>query len=326
MPRPTYRPRGIVPVLQTPFLPDPPRQLALDLASYERLIENAIEAGAAGFLTSAVASEVETLEPAERRTLMETAASIVKGRVPILAGCSAADAETVIPLVEAAENSGAAAYLIAVPDTLYTDTPQLVYFFETIARTTSLPLVIQDLQWSGPGLTLEVIQRLRDALPTLAGLKIETVPAGWKYTAVRKACGGDFFIAGGWAVPQMIEALDRGVDALIPEASMVQVYTWIDSQHRSGQRASAVKTFRELLPVLSFANQEILTSIAFFKRLLVRKQIFTTPYLRLEGFAWDSYTKRIADELIDGYLELERDSMLANVNPRHVNGRPEKND
>lgn len=42
------------------------------------------------------------------------------------------------------------------------------------------------------------MRRLRDELPTLAGLKIETVPAGAKYTRVRETFGPDFYISGGW--------------------------------------------------------------------------------------------------------------------------------
>jgi dihydrodipicolinate synthase/N-acetylneuraminate lyase len=297
----TYRPQGIVPVLQTPFLEDG----GLDLASYERLVDDAFIAGAAGFLTCAVASEVSVLDAAERAVLMETAAAVTAGRAPLLAGCSAEKSATVSALVETATAAGASAYLVAVPDALYSDEDSLLDFFETIAQTSSLPLVIQDLEWSGPGLSLATIDRLRDALPTLAGLKIETVPAGPKYTAVRELCGDEFFIAGGWAVPQMIEALDRGVDALIPEASMVRVYTAIDRQHRDGRRDGAVSLFRDLLPLLSFANQEILTSIAFFKRLLVKRGVFSNTQLRLEGFVWDAYNARIADELIERYLDLE---------------------
>ena len=103
----------------------------------------------------------------------------------------------------------------------------------------------------------------------------------------------------------MIEALDRGVDALMPECSMVPVYVRIASLHRAGQREAALCLFRELLPVLTYTNQEIRTSIAFFKELLVRKGIFRTAAMRGTPFAWDQYNRRIAEELIDLYLTLE---------------------
>jgi 4-hydroxy-tetrahydrodipicolinate synthase len=149
--------------------------------------------------------------------------------------------------------------------------------------------------------------RLKELVPTLAGVKIETVPAGPKYTAVRRAFGWDFFIAGGWAVPQMIEALDRGVDALIPESSMVAVYSAIYRAHTGGDRAKAVRIFRRLIPVLAFTNQEIGLSIAFFKRLLERRGLFQSAVMRQPWSGWDEYSLRIADELIEIYLALEKE-------------------
>ena len=138
---------------------------------------------------------------------------------------------------------------------------------------------------------------------------MESVPAGPKYTQVREACGEGFHISGGWAIAQMIEAMDRGVDALIPEASMTAVYSTIWELHHAGRREEAVRLFRQLLPVVAFTNQEIRLCIAFFKRLLVRKGIFTSETMRLPGFAWDGHSRRIADELIAHFLELEAQVM-----------------
>jgi 4-hydroxy-tetrahydrodipicolinate synthase len=83
----------------------------------------------------------------------------------------------------------------------------------------------------------------------------------------------------------------------------------IASLHRTGQRDAALRLFRELLPVLTYTNQEIRTSIAFFKELLVRKGIFRTATMRGTPFAWDQYNRRIAEELIDLYLVLEARAM-----------------
>ncbi|MEN8115056.1 MAG: dihydrodipicolinate synthase family protein, partial [Actinomycetota bacterium] len=104
---------------------------------------------------------------------------------------------------------------------------------------------------------------------------------------------------------QMIEALDRGIDAMIPESSMVRVYKEVDRRYRRGDRRASTELFRRLIPILAFTNQDVATSIAFFKRLLVRKGIFDSPMMRMPGFAWDHFNLRIADELIEDYVELE---------------------
>ena len=294
-------PKGIVPVLQTSF----DREGRIDLESLETLLTDALRAGASGLLAPGVASEVGYLSIDERQQLIRFAAVATKRRAPFVVGASSDAAAECAEFARLAEEVEATAYLVAIPDALYNTPEAIPGFFNAVASQSHLPLIIQDLQWNGPGLTLADLWILRQAIPTLAGIKIETVPSGPKYSQVRTEFGDEFYICGGWAVLQMIEALDRGVDAMIPEASMVRVYAAIYRAYAAGRRDQAMEIFRELLPVIAFTNQEIRLSIAFFKRLLVRKGIFRTEAMRWPGFQWDAYNRRIADELIDRYLALE---------------------
>ncbi len=294
--------RGIISVLQTPFDP----QGAIDLKSLEALVEEAIAGGVKGFLVPAVASEVGSLRPEERRSIVQKAVDVARSRVPIIVGASAPQPQACIEQAQLARTVGAAAYLVAVPTDLYRHPEQVVPFFrEIIEGAGDFPLMLQDLDFSGPGLELDLIERLTRTLPTLAALKIESIPAGPKYSAVRDRCGEEIFIAGGWSTAQMIEALDRGVDAMIPESSTVRVFAAIDRRHRNGDREGAIELFNRLQPVLGFSHQELIVSIAFGKRLLVRKGIFQTPKMREGSFEWDPYNGRVADEIIEYFLELE---------------------
>jgi len=293
-------PRGIVPVLQTPFN----NGGAVDDESLVKLIATALRGGASGFLAPVVASEVEFLTRQERDEVIRIVSGEIAGRVPFIVGASSDDPDECRHFASLAKQARATAWLVAVPQALYHRTEELPDFFQSITAGISLPLIVQDLQWNGPGLKLSTLERLKDAVPSLAGIKIETIPAGPKYTAVRRALGDDFFIAGGWAIPQMIEALDRGVDALVPESSMVAVYSAILKAHASGDRTKALGLFRRLVPVLTFTNQELGLSIAFFKRLLARQGIFRTEVMRQPWAGWDEFNLRIADELIDLYLAM----------------------
>ncbi len=292
--------RGIVSVLQTPF----DSQKRVDWSSYERLIRNAIQSGVGGFLAPAVASEVIYLTQVERENIVQFVADQTRGNVPLIVGASGQTIDQCQHFAKLAEAVSADAYLVAITPNLYSNPSQIAPFFQEIVTATDLPIIIQDLQLNGSGLPMHVINQLCQSLPTLVGMKIETVPAGPKYTNVRNSFGEDFFIAGGWAVPQMLEALDRGVDAMIPESAMVKVYSEIFSLYGSGKRQKAQDLFWKLLPILVFANQDLETSIAFFKRLLVAKGIFRSEVMRYD-YVFDSYQKRIADELIAHYLEIE---------------------
>ena len=199
---------------------------------------------------------------------------------------------------------GATAYFVAVPNSLYGQPAALLDFFRSIVAASDAPLIIQILQWNGPGLEMNEIRRLRDASPTLVGLKIDGVPAGPKYTMVREVVGEEFYVSGGWAATQLIEALDRGVDAMIPESALVRLFTATYRAYAL-QIGEKLFAFRELIPVLAFSNQEIFHSIAFFKRMLVRKGVLKSGDMRPPGYRWDPFSLRIADDLIDYYLALE---------------------
>jgi 4-hydroxy-tetrahydrodipicolinate synthase len=262
----------------------------------------------------AVASEVAFLTGTERRQLVEAVVAEARERVPVLLGISDATPARCLAHARACAALEVAAYLVAVPAELYGRPAAVPDFFREVCAGLPGPVVVQDLQFDGPGLAIETLQVLR-TIPSIVGVKIETVPAGPKYSQVRAACGGDFWIAGGWAVPQMIEALDRHVDALIPECSMIRVYREVVRRHRTGDRAGAARLFRALLPVLAFTNQEISTSIAFFKRLLTRKGIFRTHVQRLPTAGWDEISECIAAELVELYLQLESDGGAAPRRP-----------
>ena len=295
--------KGIVPVVQTPF----DEEGGLDRESLRRLVQDAIEGGAKGLLAPAAASEVAYLSATEREEVLVKIIEAAAGRVPLIVGASSDRVAECRRFARWAveHQPEVAAYLAAVPGALYRKPEAIVPFFQQVSGGMKLHLIVQDFEINGPGMTLSVIGQLREAVSALAGIKVETVPAGPKYTAVRDAFGPDFFIAGGWAVQQFIEALDRGVDAMVPESSMVRVYSAIHRCYLAGQREQAREIFNALLPILAFTNQELTTSIAFFKRLLVRKGVFTSGHMRLPGFEWDKYNARVADELIEHYLALE---------------------
>ena len=164
-------PRGFVPLLETPFFEDG----SIDYDGLLALIEDTIAGGTNGLTAPLVASEVHALTKEERQQIITIAAAAIGGRVPFIAGASSDDPDLARHFARIAADTGATAYIVAVPPALYGHPAQdVVTFFQSVVDGIETPLIIQDLQWNGPGLDLTTIKRLRDALPTLAGLKIET--------------------------------------------------------------------------------------------------------------------------------------------------------
>ncbi|WP_413992297.1 hypothetical protein ACMDCR_09525 [Labrys okinawensis] len=103
---------------------------------------------------------------------------------------------------------------------------------------------------------------------------------------------------------QLIEALDRGVDAFMP-TSLHRIYVGIYKLYQAGDRDGATKLFRRALPILAFSNQHLEHSIHFFKRLLWKQGVYPTPRLRAPVFVFDSHHERMADEFIALALGLD---------------------
>jgi len=292
---------GIVPILQTPFAEDGSQ----DVVSLQRLAEHVVQAGAAGLIYPAVASEVSKLSAEERRAGLEAILTRVGGRVPVFAGVSANDLEESLSLARHAEANGAAGILAQAPQAVAADPSGLQDFFHRLAGSTSLTLMIQDLDWQGGGMPLELIQQLFDELPTFKCIKVETVPAGPKYSRILAITGGRLHVSGGWAVTQMLDGLERGVHAFMPEGSMVAIYRAIMARFVSGDREGARHLFESLLPVLAFSNQHIDISVQFFKRVLVAKGIFGAATVRKPILELDAAQERTAAALADRVLSLE---------------------
>jgi hypothetical protein len=145
-------------------------------------------------------------------------------------------------------------------------------------------LMIQDLEWNGPGLPVLDDRRLFEELEAFRSIKVETVPAGPKYSAILEATGGRLNVSAGWAVPYLIEALDRGDPCGDPGRPPL-VIAEVARRYRRGDRDSARDLFDRLLPILGWQNQHIDISNQFLKLLAVRQGIFAGANLRRPSVA-----------------------------------------
>ncbi len=120
--------KGILPVLPTPFLADG----GIDEAGMKRLVVFALDKGVDGVVFPGFASEVETLNAAERAALLKIVVDVVAGRVPVVAGASAADWRDVVEHGRAASALGIRYLMVQVPKSVGTDAPALIEFLGRI--------------------------------------------------------------------------------------------------------------------------------------------------------------------------------------------------
>lgn len=296
-----YPLHGVVSVVLTPF----DENDRIDLTSLERSIEDRIGAGVAGILVPAVAGEVSRLTDEERRLLIRSVTELAAGRVPVIAGTSAPEPAESVAIAELARELGCAGVLVQPPAAMLRDGASLRELLDTVASTGVEMIMLQDLEWNGPGIPVGIIRELFEEVPAFRCIKIETVPAGPKYTDVLRATDGELNVSGGWASLQLIEALDRGVHAFMPSAHH-WVYVEIVRCYRDGRRDGARALFEELLPMLAFTTQHIDVSIQFQKLLAVRQGVFATAAVRSPSVVLDSVHRALAGELVERAVDLHR--------------------
>jgi dihydrodipicolinate synthase/N-acetylneuraminate lyase len=292
-----YPLKGIVTVLNTPFTNND----SIDLDALQNNVKEALRAGVAGFLVPAIASEVYKLSFTERIKMVEAVLEIAGDRVPVIAGAGETDLEKSKKLLKDYIQLGCKQVLFQIP---FLNENQFHKHFMELADLQPEVIMLQDWDASGYGLPDELILDLFEKVEVFRCLKVETVPAGVKYSRILELTNNRLNVSGGWAVSQMIEGLQRGVHAFMP-TGMHFIYSAIYRLFISGDEKEAENLFQQILPVLAFSNQHLDISIHFFKRLLFKQGIYPTPNVREPILPFDKLHQQIADKHIAKIIQLE---------------------
>ncbi len=291
--------QGIVTVLNTPFSANG----EIDFSALQKNIEYALNAGVAGFLVPAMASEVYKLSEKERIEMVAAVLETTGNKVPVIAGAGETDLVKSKRLISEYIRLGCKNILFQIP---FQNENQFKNHFFELAATGPEMIMLQDWDASGYGLPDHLILELFETVEAFRCLKVETVPAGIKYSRILEMTTGQLNVSGGWAVSQMIEGLKRGVHAFMP-TGMHRIYCEIYRLWRAGKTDEAELLFGEILPVLAFSNQHLDISIHFFKRLLFKQGIYPTDLVREPILPFDKIHKEITDKLIDIVIGIENE-------------------
>jgi 2-keto-3-deoxy-L-arabinonate dehydratase len=308
---PSSLPCGIVPSVNTPFT----AENKIDTDALIKLVDYSAASGVAGFLCAAVAAEHPSFTAEERSTVVRTVVSRAdKHSLPVIVGVTSDDPDVAIARAREAREVGAKLVNAQFPPHLrgaYEEAEREARlgaqadFLDALGRAFEGPLMLQDFDPNGgAGLPVADIVELRKRVPCFSALKIETVPAGPKYSAVLAATGGTLHVSGGWAAGQMLDALRRGVHAFIP-TGMEPLYCEVVRRFKIGDGVGAASLFDRMALILSFSNQHVHVSIRFFKLMRHRAGLFVTPDCREPVPLLDELQLLEAHRMIDMAKEME---------------------
>ena len=163
----TGEPRGIIPAAVTPMTHDH----HLDEQGLRNLIEYVISGGVSGIFIVSSTGESYGLSREEKIRAIEITVDQCAGRIAVYAGTGGVTTRDTIDMTQAAESCHVDAVSIVTPYFITPGQQELITHYETIARNTSLPVILYN---NSPrtGVTLEVPTVAHLAtIKTIVGIK-----------------------------------------------------------------------------------------------------------------------------------------------------------
>jgi 4-hydroxy-tetrahydrodipicolinate synthase len=283
--------RGTWFVVPTPFRDGG----SLDLVSLRRLVEAAMDWTVDGLTVMGLTSEATALSPAERADALAAIVDSVRGRVPIVVGCSEPTADQVVALVDQARDVGAAGAMVAAPP--LPDVEELPNFYAEVAKRGELPLVVQD-EPNATGIVMDAPLLLRCLEASGARtIKLEHPPTPLKIAGLL-AARPDLQIFGGLGGAFALSELRRGACGTMTGFAFPEIMTAVRKAVESGDLGLAGRLFDRYLPLIQVEAQPGY-GVAIRKELLRRRGVLESASTRVPAPPIDAVTTRELDDLFE---------------------------
>lgn len=277
---------GILPVLPTPFL----KSGEVDVLALPALVHFALEAGVGGVVFPGFASEVEHLTPVERTELLTQLVSEVAGRRPIVAGASSDNVDAVVEHGMAARELGINWLMIQPPKSIGTQVDAVIAFFRSVTATLpDVRIVLQNAPAPrGSDLTPTTLLGVIRAIPQIAYIKEETLPAGPAITALLADQPTNLLgVIGGGGARYILDEYERGACAAMPAIEIADLHVALDKAWRAGEKATARDIYVRTLPLLTLQAvfRMRLTKHAMMRRGVLNNDVVRAPTPELDEIA-----------------------------------------
>ena len=155
--------RGYIPAITTPFT----RDRRLDEPGLRRLLEWLAAEGMHGIVVAGTTGEWFSLSDAERRTVLRLTGEQLRGRLTLIAGCNAFNADRVIEYAEMARESGFDGILVTPPPYIVPNEEEIFAFYRHVSDHSRLPICVYN--WP-PGTNVDMSCELLERLADLEGI------------------------------------------------------------------------------------------------------------------------------------------------------------
>lgn len=237
--------KGVYPAILTPFKEDD----SVDFETYKINVDAQVEAGIDGIVLGGSLGEASTLLNSEKKELLIYTKEITQDKIPVIVNVAEQSTNVAISVAHDAERNGADGLMILPPMRYKADDRETMEFFKTIAKNTSLPIMI----YNNPidykiMITLDMFAELAES-SNIEAIK-ESTRDITNITRIFNRFGNRFKILGG-VDTLTFESLCAGADGLVGglvdafPRETVAIYRLV----KAGHYQEALKIYRWFLPV-----------------------------------------------------------------------------
>lgn len=266
---------GILPVLPTPFT-----ESGVDIAAMRRIVRFALDSGVAGLVFPGFASEVEMLTGEERLALLETVSAEVDGRMPIIAGASAATVDEVVAYGRQALALGITQLMIQPPNSIGAGADAVAAFLSASAmQMPGAAFILQNAPAPrGSDLSPDAVLKVVRQVPAVRYVKEETLPAGPAITAILADAPEHLLgVIGGGGARYILDEYDRGACAAMPALEIADLHVALDRNYRAGRGGEARALYVNSLPLLAL---QAVYRMRLTKHVLGLRGVIDNPIVR----------------------------------------------
>ena len=239
---------GIIPAVTTPF----DASGAIDFDGLAANVSALLDAGVHGIVATGTMGEAGSLSTSERRAVVEAVARAVDGRVPVIAGVSAAPPAAAIALAADAAEAGTVALMMLPPLGYRADQEEIVAHYRSVAEAVALPLMAyNNPEASGTDMAPALLARLYREIDALVAVK-ECSGDARRIPALIDAAPGLEVLVGGddWALEGFCAGSTGWVSGVADVAPRECVALY--EACRAGELETARAIYRRLLPLARF--------------------------------------------------------------------------
>jgi 4-hydroxy-tetrahydrodipicolinate synthase len=256
--------RGLYPILYAYF----GRDGRLDEAAMRRQVRLCLAGGAHGIAVLGLATEVNKLNAAEKRQVVQWAAEEIAGRVPLAVTVAEASEAAAVRFIADAEALGAAWFLLQPPPVRGLPESEYIGWYAEVAarvaRRSAIPLGVQNAAaYIGVGLSLRGIQELAQMAPNITLLKAED--SAVEVQRLVELTGLTVF--NGRAGLEIVDCLRAGAAGMIPAPECADFQARIFDLMAAGDAAGAEALYQRIAPMIAFAMQGVAMFLCYGKRM-----------------------------------------------------------